>query len=126
MNIEDVTYSLKSLMWREMGIERTADRMQDALSKIDLWSRAVGELAPPGPKTWQLENMLLVSRLATIGALAREESRGVHHRTDHPETRSDWRAHTRMSPQFEHGRIEDILVERDPLTSDVAEATPSA
>ncbi len=112
VNIEDVTYSLKSLMWREMGIEREASQLEDALSKIDLWSRAVSQLAPPDPRTWQLENMLLVSRLATIGALTRTESRGVHHRTDFPGIDPDWCAHTELKPRLIGEILESVTISK--------------
>jgi L-aspartate oxidase len=118
VNIEDVTYSLKSLMWREMGIEREASRLDDALSKIELWSRAVGQLAPPGPRTWQLENMLLVSRLATLGAAARRESRGVHYRTDHPTPDPAWRVHTELRPRLTGEVVESVEITRSKPVSD--------
>ena len=38
---------------------------------------------------WETQNMLTVARLITASALAREESRGVHYRTDHPEQSAD-------------------------------------
>jgi L-aspartate oxidase len=97
VNLEDVTYSLKSLMWRQMGIRRNGEALDDALAKIALWTRAVRELAPPTHKAVELQNMLLVARLATEGARAREESRGVHWRSDFPETRETWRAHTDLA-----------------------------
>ena len=34
VNIEDMIYSLKSLMWRQMGVERTRAGIEDALAKI--------------------------------------------------------------------------------------------
>ncbi len=115
VNIEDVTYSLKFLMWRQMGIEREAAQLDDALAKIDLWSRAVLDLAPREPRTWQLSNMLLVSRLATLSAAARQESRGVHHRTDFPETDDDWRAHSELRPVIEGERIASVDLGRVPI-----------
>ena len=101
MNIQDVTYSLKSLMWNQLGVQRDSRLMEDALEKLRLWTRAVSELAPPAPRSWALLNMLLVSRLVAQGALAREESRGVHYRTDHPEPRPDFLAHTEIAPVLE-------------------------
>ncbi|MDP6762173.1 MAG: L-aspartate oxidase [Planctomycetota bacterium] len=84
VNIEDLTYSLKSMMWRQMGVERDAEGMGEAAGKLGFWSRVVQDLAEPGPRTWELVNMLTLARLATLAALGREESRGVHYRTDHP------------------------------------------
>ena len=119
VNIQDVTYSLKSLMWRQMGIERAGQEIEDAVAKIRLWSHAVGELGAPEPATWELMNMLTVSHLSSLGALVRTESRGVHFRSDCPAPDPTWRAHTRCLPAFEDGRITGVRVERAPLRSEV-------
>jgi L-aspartate oxidase len=115
VNLQDVTYSLKSLLWRQMGIEREAAQIQDALAKIRLWSRAVSELGAAEPATWELVNLLTVAHLAALSALARTESRGVHFRTDHPRPDPAWQAHTRCTPVFEEGHIEGVVLERVPL-----------
>lgn len=94
VNIQDVTYSLKSLMWRQLGVVREDSKLADALPKIELWSRAVESLAPPGRPTWELINMLQVANLAVIGARARRESRGVHYRSDYPEPQVEFEGHT--------------------------------
>ena len=121
LNVEDMTYSLKSLMWRQMGVERERAGMEEAASKIDFWSRALGSLAPDHPRAIELANMLLVARLATLGAFQREESRGVHWRKDHPEVVDAWRAHTRIAPTIEDGRLAAAVLERIP----VPEALPT-
>ena len=115
VNIEDVTYSLKSLMWRQMGVERECTLLEDALQKIALWTRAVRALAAPEPRTWELLNMLTVARLSALGALDREESRGVHWRSDFPGERVEWRAHTRLLAVFENGCITAIDRGRSPV-----------
>lgn len=120
-NLQDVTYSLKSLMWRQLGVERERASMEDALRKIELWTRAVRELGPPEPRTWELSNMLSVARLCTIAALAREESRGVHYRSDFPEPSVAWENHTRLTPIFEAREIVALDVEPVPVGRWVAE-----
>jgi L-aspartate oxidase len=122
VNIQDVTYSLKSLMWRQMGVERTRPQIEDALAKIRLWSRAVSELGASEFATWELMNLLTVAHLSALGALVREESRGVHYRSDHPSVQPAWRAHSRLTPVFEEGHIEGVLVERAPLVAEVSVA----
>ena len=49
--------------------------------------------------------MLTVARLTAIGALTREESRGVHYRSDHPAADATWAAHTRITPCFGGARL---------------------
>jgi L-aspartate oxidase len=115
VNIEDVIYSLKSLMWRQMGVERNRAGMEDALEKTGFWARAVGDLGASDPRSWELVNMLTVARLATLGALAREESRGVHFRHDFPATCNEWRVHTILAPVLEGERVTRVHLEREPV-----------
>ena len=125
-DLADVTYSLKSLMWRQLGLERERAAMEDALVKIELWTRAVRELARPDPRTWELVNMLTVARLAAVAALAREESRGVHFRSDFPDEDPAWRAHTRLVPVFERSEIVALEVERATASAASPEPLPRA
>jgi len=115
LGIEDMTYSLKSLMWRQMGIEREASALQDALEKIRFWTHAVQALAPPEPRAWELVNMLTLARLATECALVRDESRGTHHRVDHPGTKDAWRAHTLVTPRLEGAVVAGVTIAREPV-----------
>ncbi|TAJ16152.1 MAG: L-aspartate oxidase [Planctomycetota bacterium] len=115
VNLADVTYSLKSLMWRQMGVMREAQSLADALQKIELWSRAVEELGPVSAETCELLNMLCVARLATQGAITREESRGVHQRTDHPERDARWRAHVQQVARIDGASIVGTEISRTPV-----------
>lgn len=115
VNIPDIIYSLKSLMWRQMGVERNRVGLEDALSKIRFWSRAVGDLGLQEPRSLELVNMLTVAHLATMGALAREESRGTHYRTDHREMREAWRVHTVIRPIQEGERIVRAEMDHTPV-----------
>jgi len=119
VNVQDVTYSLKSLMWRQLGIERTGAEIEDAQAKIRLWHRAVSELGAPEPATWELVNLLTVAQLVALGARLREESRGVHWRSDHPALDPAWRAHTRCTPVFVEGHITEVGVERVPVEAEL-------
>ncbi len=123
-NLQDVTYSLKSLMWRQLGVEREQSSMQDALHKIELWTRAVRALGAPEPRTWELTNMLTVARLCAIAALARQESRGVHFRVDRPQGDPAWLCHTRLTPRFEAREIVALEVDRVPVGERSAEPVP--
>jgi L-aspartate oxidase len=115
LSIEDLTYSLKSLMWRQMGIERNRAAIEDAISKLDFWTRAVIGIAPADIKSWELVNMLTLARLASESALARSESRGTHFRTDFPCIDPAWRVHTVLSALRENGAIRSLIHEREPV-----------
>ena len=46
------------------------------------------------PTGWELQNMLIVSRLIVVSARKRKESRGVHHRIDYPKIDNiHWKKH---------------------------------
>ena len=75
---------IQTLMWRLVGLERDADGLREALATLGTW-------AVDGDSVADLENrnLLELARLVAIAALAREESRGAHDRTDFPETRPE-------------------------------------
>ena len=85
LNLTDLTYSMKSLMWRQVGVERTAEGLDSAATQLAFWSRVTDELSPPIPQAWELRNMLLIARAIALSARARDESRGAHYRTDFPD-----------------------------------------
>jgi L-aspartate oxidase len=119
LNVQDLTYSLKSLMWRQMGIERVGASIDDALAKLQFWTRALSGLLLPEVPAWELLNMLSVSHLAALGARERRESRGTHHRSDFQALDPAWRAHTTLRPILgvgEHGEcIAAVELGRDPV-----------
>jgi L-aspartate oxidase len=115
VNIEDLIYSLKSMMWRQMGVQRSSGGMEEANEKLGFWSRVVQDLADSGPRSWELLNMLTVSRLATISALAREESRGVHYRTDVPTPSEESGRHTLLTPSGGGLRIDLASIDWEPV-----------
>lgn len=94
LDLVDIRNSLRSLMWRNVGIRRNAEKLDEALDQVDQWARYVSPRQFDDPAGWQLQNMLVVSRLVIEAALLRQESRGVHFREDFP-TPNDatWRVH---------------------------------
>jgi L-aspartate oxidase len=85
LDLEDLTTSLRSLLWRKVGLERDGVELAAALAQIGAWVSygLANQCRDPGG--WMVQNMLLTSYLLTLSALRREESRGVHFRLDHPE-----------------------------------------
>src|ERR1051325_5293553 len=101
LDITDIRNSLRHIMWRNVGIERTADRLDETREIIAFWSRYVMDkifdpaaLGPSATAGWELQNMLTVCSLITSAAYTRTESRGVPTRLDYP-ARDDnhWRLH---------------------------------
>jgi len=81
----DVMNSLRALMWRNVGIMRRSQPLQEAVEIIRFWQRYVMDKAFDAPAGWECQNMLTVAMLMAQAALARQESRGVHCRQDFPE-----------------------------------------
>lgn len=85
LNVADILNSLKSLMWRNVSVQRDADGLGEARQSIEHWCRYVLGQQFNDPTGWELQNMLCVARLMILAALAREETRGCHVRTDFPD-----------------------------------------
>jgi L-aspartate oxidase len=84
LDLADIRNSLKSLMWRSCGVRRSGELLSEALEAVDGWRRYVLARQFDDAEGWELQNMLTLARVMIEAALLREESRGVHLRTDHP------------------------------------------
>jgi L-aspartate oxidase len=81
-DLEDVIRRIQTLMWQDVGILRNANTLQRALKQLQ---RMCGELkGGRGRRSWEARNVLQAGLLIARAALAREESRGAHYRTDFP------------------------------------------
>lgn len=86
LDVADVRSSLRSVMWRHVGIERDGERMREVGEMFDFWARYTLDKIFDDRVGWELQNTLTVGALITRAAAMREESRGTHYRTDCPET----------------------------------------
>ncbi len=84
LDVADLTNALRALMVRNMGIVRTAARMKDARREVGFWCRYALGREFTSKAGWELQNLLTVARLMIDAALARDESRGTHFRSDFP------------------------------------------
>jgi L-aspartate oxidase len=86
LDTDDVRNSLRSLMWRNVGITRTEQPLVEAQEIIRFWQRYVMDKTFDTPEGWECQNMLTASLLMAQAAQKRSESRGVHYRMDYTET----------------------------------------
>lgn len=94
LDLGDIRNSLRSLMWRNVGIRRDEAGLAEAYETVDYWCRYVLTRQFTQVEGWELQNMLTVARLMAAAALERRESRGVHLRSDYPRPDDPhWRRH---------------------------------
>ena len=79
--------TLQQLLWDLAGVHRSGTGLTAAAAALVDWS------APPANSTsvtaLEDRNLLGLARLLVAAALAREESRGAHYRSDFPDTRPE-------------------------------------
>lgn len=93
LDLSDVRSSLRSAMWRNVGIERAAAKLNDVTEMFDFWARYTLREIFDDPSGWETQNMLLMGALIARSSLWREESRGCHTRADFPSPRIEFAAH---------------------------------
>jgi L-aspartate oxidase len=91
--------SVRDLMWRHVGLVRTADGLREAVARLASWRRAPSRVSRSAPvpsdvDRWRLGRLMTVGLLIAHAALRRDESRGGHYRADFP-ARDDgrWQRH---------------------------------
>lgn len=85
LNLVDLRNSLASLMGRHVGIRRDEEGLASAAEQVEFWDRYVAQREFHTVEGWELQNMLLTAKLMIASARARQESRGVHYRSDYPQ-----------------------------------------
>ncbi|MHC5023273.1 MAG: L-aspartate oxidase [Planctomycetota bacterium] len=93
LDLVDVSSSLRSAMWRNVGIERNGTRLADVIDMFNFWARYTLDVIFDEPAGWETQNLLTVGVLITRAAAWRCESRGVHFRTDFPDADDALRRH---------------------------------
>lgn len=93
LDLADVRSSLRSAMWRNVGIERAEGKLRDVADMFDFWGRYTLDKIFDEPAGWETQNMLLVGALVTRSAAWRRESRGCHSRAEFPSPREEFAVH---------------------------------
>ena len=89
---ENVLSKVQALMWRDVGVVRDGKRLKNVIAELKALRAEV-----PGRcsrRVWETANVLETGLLIARSALAREESRGAHYRTDFPEHREQFLKHS--------------------------------
>ncbi|MFE7457246.1 L-aspartate oxidase [Streptomyces sp. NPDC057554] len=101
--------AIQRIMTRGAGVLRSAASLATAAEELEALHRSAAadaddpdpKLAVPGVDTWEVTNLLLVSRVLVAAAREREETRGCHWREDRPDRDDEhWRRHlvVRIAP----------------------------
>ena len=82
LDVQDLVRSVRSLMWRQVGIERTGADLAVARRTLTFWLRhqARGEFR--NREGWELQNLLTVGAVVAAAAERRTASVGTHLRAD--------------------------------------------
>ena len=106
-NPAKVVEDLRDLMQEKVGIIRQGHQLQEALEELESFRAREATTSPGGTRIYnpgwhqalEIGAMIDISKMCTIAALAREESRGGHTRLDFP------------TPDYSHwGKINSVIV----------------
>jgi L-aspartate oxidase len=78
--------SIQRVMTQDCGVLREADGLRLASETLADLASLAEDLPSRQPGTYEAMNLARVARAIVAAATAREESRGSHTRTDHPDT----------------------------------------
>jgi L-aspartate oxidase len=73
----------QKVMWSKVGIVRDGSELKEGL-RLLMQLRSRGSWSPPDRVEWECANLTSVGEMILISAMAREESRGAHFRSDFP------------------------------------------
>ena len=89
---EETATSIKNLMWENVGIVRSGDSLRGAIDRLT--AMRLSDASLPDRRSYEIRNLHTVALLISRSALAREESRGAHYRTDFPAHDDTFRKHS--------------------------------
>jgi L-aspartate oxidase len=81
--VEAAVGQLQELMWKDVGIVRTGSGMKQAIARLEEIGKQISR--PRSRREYEARNLQIGGLLVARSALAREESRGAHYRTDFPD-----------------------------------------
>ncbi len=94
--LDSLYAKLTQVLWRDAGIERSKSTLSRGLREITKLKQ-LSQFQPLSLANLEVQNSLLLAQLITSSAFEREESRGVHYRTDFPKKSEEWKKHLAYS-----------------------------
>jgi succinate dehydrogenase / fumarate reductase flavoprotein subunit/fumarate reductase flavoprotein subunit len=109
---------LERVMWSKVGVVRNGKDMQEALPEIQEIRERIKSVSAfltpdtrhptpiyhaPWNEAINTENLATIAEMLTRSALAREESRGAHYRSDFPTQNVEWLKNIFMTPRPDGG-----------------------
>ncbi|MEN6521837.1 MAG: L-aspartate oxidase [Armatimonadota bacterium] len=85
--IQELTVKLQTVMWKYVGIVRTDERLNKALTHVRYILYEAGEMYEHcrlTPELLELRNLAQAAELIVLSALDRKESRGLNYNLDYP------------------------------------------
>ncbi|SDF80825.1 succinate dehydrogenase / fumarate reductase flavoprotein subunit [Halorubrum xinjiangense] len=126
-DVDAVLADLRELMWDHAGILRDEPSLREGLDRLAAVRDRAADMRV-GPVTSESFEFavdvgftLVAAEAVLRGALEREESRGAHYRTDHPDTDPDWRRNV----YFDAADVGGMTVRTEPV-DDPSEAVQAA
>lgn len=114
LDLNDVRSSLRSVIWRHLGIVREESLMADVRQMIDFWAQYTLDKIFDEPAGWETQNLLLIASMICESARWRTESRGTHARDDFPKPDDALRCHD-VRQRF-NSECMRLPAERAPIT----------
>jgi L-aspartate oxidase len=81
--VEATITQIQELMWKQAGIVRTGSGLKQAIQDLEDLGKQLGHAH--NRREFEARNLQINGMLVAKSALAREESRGAHYRTDFPD-----------------------------------------
>jgi L-aspartate oxidase len=83
VQVETAISQIQELMWKQAGIVRTAHGLKKAIHTLHDMGTQLSR--PHTRREYEARNLQIAGHLIARSAIAREESRGAHYRTDFPD-----------------------------------------
>ena len=98
----DIIRTIRQTMFQNVGVVRCDDGLVSALNTLNTIDQ--GKFTTP-----TIENMLCTAKLITSAALERQESRGAHFRSDHTQTKEEFKKRSYQTKKYADELCESVV-----------------